>query len=193
MLYGASIGMPMVEEHGGIGWIILDDDQRKKAMAQAKDKSTLAFQKVPALIAMWLGSKKADTLEALAQKCGIDATRFVQEVGAYNALAEAGQTDPFGKAAEDLVPIRKAPFHAINMSIDAKFAFLPVLSLGGLKVDEASGAVLSRDGAPIAGLFAAGRNAVGVCSNIYVSGLSVADCVFSGRRAAVAVASTPPD
>ena len=189
MLYGASIGMPMVEEHDGIGWIILDDDQRKKAMAQAKDKRTLAFQKVPALIAMWLGSKKADTLEALAQKCGIDATRFVQEVGAYNALAEAGQTDPFGKAAEDIVPIRKGPFHAINMSIDAKFAFLPVLSLGGLKVDEDNGAVLGSNGVPIAGLFAAGRNAVGVCSNIYVSGLSVADCVFSGRRAAVAVGS----
>ena len=29
----------------------------------------------------------------------------------------------------------------------------------------------------------AGRTAVGVCSNSYVSGLSLADCVFSGRRA----------
>ena len=30
---------------------------------------------------------------------------------------------------------------------------------------------------------AAGRTAVGICSNLYVSGLSVADCIFSGRRA----------
>ena len=30
----------------------------------------------------------------------------------------------------------------------------------------------------------AGRSAVGICSRQYVSGLSIADCVFSGRRAA---------
>lgn len=191
MLYGASIGLPMVEEHGGVAWIILDDDQRKKAMAQARDKATLAFQKYPAMVAMWLGSKKASTLDALARKCGIDADRFAREVEAYNALAETGQADPFGKANEDIAPIRKAPFHAIDVSIDATFAFLPVLSLGGLQVDEDNGAVLGRDGAPIRGLYAAGRNAVGICSNIYVSGLSVADCVFSGRRAARAVAAEP--
>lgn len=38
-------------------------------------------------------------------------------------------------------------------------------------------------GAVLPGLYAAGRNAVGICSNSYVSGLSLADCVFSGRRA----------
>jgi 3-oxo-5alpha-steroid 4-dehydrogenase len=32
-------------------------------------------------------------------------------------------------------------------------------------------------------LYAAGRSAVGLCSRSYVSGLSLADCVFSGRRA----------
>ncbi len=33
------------------------------------------------------------------------------------------------------------------------------------------------------GLYAAGRTAVGLCSRSYVSGLSLADCVFTGRRA----------
>jgi len=33
------------------------------------------------------------------------------------------------------------------------------------------------------GLYAAGRNAVGVSSHSYVSGLSIADCIFSGRNA----------
>jgi 3-oxo-5alpha-steroid 4-dehydrogenase len=50
-------------------------------------------------------------------------------------------------------------------------------------VDESSGQVLSTDGSPVPGLYAAGRTAVGICSNSYVSGLSIADCVFSGRRA----------
>ena len=60
----------------------------------------------------------------------------------------------------------------------------PMFTLGGLVVDELSGAVTSVTGEPIPGLYAAGRTAVGICANSYVSGLSLADCVFSGRRAA---------
>jgi 3-oxo-5alpha-steroid 4-dehydrogenase len=58
-----------------------------------------------------------------------------------------------------------------------------MLTLGGLVVDEGTGAVRRQDGSAVAGLFAAGRSAVGICSRSYVSGLSLADCVFSGRRA----------
>ena len=58
-----------------------------------------------------------------------------------------------------------------------------MLTLGGLAVAEDTGRVLREDGSPIAGLYASGRTAVGLCSNSYVSGLSLADCVFSGRRA----------
>ena len=53
-----------------------------------------------------------------------------------------------------------------------------------MAVDELTGAVQTPAGALIPGLFAAGRTAVGICANSYVSGLSLADCVFSGRRAA---------
>ena len=59
----------------------------------------------------------------------------------------------------------------------------PVLTLGGLVVDHGTGQVLRQDGTAVAGLYAAGRSAVGLCSRSYVSGLSIADCVFSGRRA----------
>ena len=50
-------------------------------------------------------------------------------------------------------------------------------------VDEKTGLVKRADGSTIRGLYAAGRTAVGIASNSYVSGLSIADCVFSGRRA----------
>jgi 3-oxo-5alpha-steroid 4-dehydrogenase len=50
-------------------------------------------------------------------------------------------------------------------------------------VDEETGGVKRDDGTVIEGLYAAGRTAVGVCSQQYVSGLSIADCVYSGRRA----------
>jgi len=42
---------------------------------------------------------------------------------------------------------------------------------------------LHESGQAIAGLYAAGRAALGLPSSRYVSGLSLADCVFSGRRA----------
>ena len=57
------------------------------------------------------------------------------------------------------------------------------MTLGGLRVNERTGAVLNEQGEDIKGLYAAGRNAVGICSHTYISGLSLADCVFSGRRA----------
>ena len=63
------------------------------------------------------------------------------------------------------------------------------LTLGGLKVDEHNGAVLDGNGQPIAGLYSAGRTAIGIASHLYISGLSLADCVFSGRRAGKAVAT----
>jgi 3-oxo-5alpha-steroid 4-dehydrogenase len=67
-----------------------------------------------------------------------------------------------------------------------------MLTLGGVRVAEDTGAVLDADGEPIPGLYSAGRTAIGVASSSYVSGLSIADCVFAGRRAgANAAAATP--
>ena len=52
---------------------------------------------------------------------------------------------------------------------------------------------LDNDGQPIAGLFSAGRTAIGVASHLYISGLSLADCVFSGRRAGLAAGIVTAD
>ena len=56
--------------------------------------------------------------------------------------------------------------------------------MGGLAVDEATGQVKGEQGDLIKGLYAAGRTAVGIPSYLYMSGLSIADCIFSGLRAA---------
>ena len=59
----------------------------------------------------------------------------------------------------------------------------PTLTLGGLVVDEESSLVKRKDSSVINGLYAIGRNAVGIPSMGYVSGLAIAHCVFSGRQA----------
>jgi 3-oxo-5alpha-steroid 4-dehydrogenase len=69
------------------------------------------------------------------------------------------------------------------MSIPNIYAFTYLFTLGGLVVDENSGAVKRSDGSVIDGLYAAGRAAVGLCSNGYLSGMSIGDGMFSGRRA----------
>jgi succinate dehydrogenase/fumarate reductase flavoprotein subunit len=84
--------------------------------------------------------------------------------------------------------MRSGPYYAINAGIRSKRFPCPTLTLGGLVVDERTGHVKNEAGGVIPGLFAAGRNAVGVCSRQYVSGLSIADCVYSGRRAGGAAA-----
>jgi 3-oxo-5alpha-steroid 4-dehydrogenase len=183
-VYGAAIGYEMIEHHDGQAWIILDQALYDEVLRQVKSKDLYSFQSGPAFLALRFARRKAATLEGLAQACGFDAAAFRDTVAAYNS----SQPDAFGKSPDDRRPIATGPFYAVDISVSSKLFPLPILSLGGLAVDEATGAVLAADGKPIAGLYAAGRNAIGVCSHLYVSGLSVADCIFSGRRAAASAA-----
>ncbi len=81
-------------------------------------------------------------------------------------------------------PQDQPPYYLIDVSVRPRLFYpAPVLTLGGLVVAPGSGQVLRPDGRPVEGLYAAGRTAAGLCSRSYVSGLSLADCVFSGRRA----------
>ena len=52
--------------------------------------------------------------------------------------------------------------------------------------------MLDLAGAPIPGLFAAGRTTSGVCSFGYASGLSIGDSTLFGRFAGASAAAAPP-
>jgi 3-oxo-5alpha-steroid 4-dehydrogenase len=189
-VYGASIGLKMCAENGGKAWLILDGNLRKSVWQQLLRGKMLSFQRYPAVLAMLMGSRKAATLAGLAAACGMDAATLQRTADAYTQAAAGKIPDPFAKAPSDMAPMQDGPFLAVDISIDATLAPLPTLTLGGLRVDEDTGAVLRRNGTPIPGLYAAGRTAIGVCSNIYVSGLSSADCAFSGLRAGKAAAES---
>lgn len=188
-LYGAAIGKAMCEGRDGKAWVILDRALVRQARAEATSKDVLDFQKWPAVMAMALGSKKAASLEKLANKIGVPAEALRHSIDQHNALAKGEITDPWNKRSSDAAVLGAGPYVAVNVSIDAPLFPLPTLTLGGLKVDEATGQVMRENGEGITGLYAAGRSAIGICSNLYVSGLSVADCVFSGRRAAKSLAA----
>jgi 3-oxo-5alpha-steroid 4-dehydrogenase len=92
-----------------------------------------------------------------------------------------------GKPAELFRPLGPGPFAAVPCHLDSLIFPAPCITLGGLDVD-ADQRVLRTDGTAIEGLYAAGRCAAGVASRSYVSGLSLADCVFSGRTSGMSVA-----
>lgn len=182
-LYGATHGDVMMRKHGGRGWAVYDSVSWKKARGQFWGQTQI-FQKAQAAFIFSAGHKKAKTLDALAAKIGVDKAGLSATVDAYNRGIADGTGDPAHKAPDLCVPLLEGPFYAFNISVDAS-PLLPVpgLTLGGLVVDGETGLVKRSDGSRIEGLYAAGRNAVGICSNSYVSGLAIADCLFSGRRA----------
>ena len=189
-LYGAQLGRAMVDEHRGEGLLIIDQNVWDEARAQCKGSTGIQwFQQAPALLNLYKNRKVGSTVEDLASKARIDAVGLRATVDQYNRIAAGDEADPFNKGSEFTAPISRGPFYAINCSLNSRGFPCPTLTLGGLVVDEDSGAVKDAGGVSIEGLYAAGRNAVGVCSNGYVSGLSLADCVFSGRRAGASAAS----
>lgn len=191
-VYGAALGHEIVAHQGGRAWLIFDAAVRARALRQCLFGGLWAFQRLPALALMTFGCRKSSTLAGLASRIGADPAVLQATVDAANAAADGGAEDPMGKSTDMRAPLRDAPFYAVDLSIGAPLFPLAVLTLGGLKVDEESGHVLQADGRRIPGLLAAGRAAIGLPSHRYVSGLSLADCVFSGRRAGRSAALHEP-
>jgi len=189
-LYGATHSQVMVDKHGSRGYLVVDSVIWKKARRQIR-RQTQLFQKIQAAYLFTAGHQKAGTMGELAARIGVPEDALAATVAAYNdgIASEAG--DPAHKAPELCTPIQVGPFYAVDISIRNSPAFpAPGLTLGGLRVDEATGQLLTADDAHVPGLYAAGRTAVGICSSSYVSGLSLADGVFSGRRAGAHAAAS---
>jgi 3-oxo-5alpha-steroid 4-dehydrogenase len=181
--YGAAVGDAVLHAPGGRAWLLVDRDTLARARREIPEQA-LWFQRVQAWLLLAMDRVSAPTLAEVAAKAGVDPAGLAATVKAYNAAAEAGEPDPAGKPAALARPQVRPPYSLIDCSVRPRLGQpAPMLTLGGLLVDEESGQVRGVDGRPVEGLYAAGRTAVGICSNSYVSGLSLADCVFSGRRA----------
>ena len=129
------------------------------------------------------GTRRERDLSALAHRIGIEPMALAVTIEEHDLDIAAGRPDRVGKMKALSKPIGGGAVYAINMSMSNRHAMTKFMTLGGLKVDEQTGAVLRSDGGAIAGLYAAGMCAAGLHSNGYISGLSIADGVFSGRRA----------
>ncbi len=141
---------------------------------------------------------KADSLEELAKKTGIDAAGLQKSVQRFNHFAEKGKDEDFlrGETAQDryysdpdtgfpnptLAPLREAPFYCIRIwpgDLGTK---------GGLKTD-AAGRVLDTSDKPIPGLYATGNASGAVMGNSYPgAGSTLGPAMTFGYLAALDIA-----
>jgi 3-oxo-5alpha-steroid 4-dehydrogenase len=182
-VYGSTLGDAVAHSPEGIAFLIIDEALYREGKRQiAPGAQYVKYQRQVARLNMLMNRRSAATPEALARAIGVDPQGLKATISAYNRAARGEAPDVVGKAPEEMSALEQAPLHAIDISVHSRYFPMPMLTLGGLKVDEDSGQVLREDGAPVGGLYAAGRSAVGLCSNVYMSGLAYADCIFSGRR-----------
>ncbi len=189
-VYGSTLGDAIVRSPDCRAYLVFDEQLYRECLGQiGRGAQIVTYQRQVARLNLLLNHTTGATPEALAAKIGVDPQRLRQTIDQYNRAARGEVPDEVGKVREEISALERSPFHAINISVQSRFFPMPMLTLGGLRVDENSGAVQREDGTPIAGLYAAGRTAVGICSNVYMSGLAYSDCIFSGRRAAHSVAA----
>jgi 3-oxo-5alpha-steroid 4-dehydrogenase len=151
--------------------------------------NAVIFRKYSTFLNLHVNRHAAGSLGELERRGGLPAGSLRRTVDAYNAGIASGHRDERGKADKYRVPLEEPPFRAINCDLANQLFLGPCITLGGLETDGLSAQVLREDGAPVPGLFAAGRSAAGICAGGYVSGLSLADCLFSGRRAGSSAAA----
>jgi 3-oxo-5alpha-steroid 4-dehydrogenase len=181
--YSGRLGEKIGEHRNHTAYLIID---RHSYVAAWKESflsgARFLFEGLPTVRTLLLNCKKGKTLKAVAAHYQLPADALERTAEEYNAGARRG-VDSIGKTKSYLRALGPGPYYIIDISTGNPITVCSGIPMGGLRVNESTGNVIRADGADIPGLYAAGRNAVGMPSHFYVSGTSIADCVFAGRRA----------
>jgi len=129
---------------------------------------------------------EADTIEELALQLGIEPEALAETIDSYNAAVQPGEFDPSrldGKCTIGIeppksnwaYPLDRGPFFAYPLTAAITFTY------GGIKTDTQA-RVVTGNGAPIPGLYAAGEIA-GLFYHEYPSATSVLRSITFGRIA----------
>ena len=130
----------------------------------------------------------AETAAELEEQIGLPDGSLQATLDRYNEFARTGDDPDFHKATEWVIPL-EPPYGVVDLRVESSF-YAP-FTLGGLATD-ADSRVLDGDDRAIPGLFAAGRTTAGIAAGGYVSGISLGDGTFFGRRAGAGAAGGAP-
>ena len=121
----------------------------------------------------------AETAGELEDEMGLPSGSLQRTLDEYNRHAVDGH-DPVYHKADEFVRVLEPPYGVVDLSVDR--SWYATFTLGGLVTDP-DGVVATDDGGVVPGLFAAGRTTVGIAVGGYVSGISLGDGTYFGRRA----------
>lgn len=122
---------------------------------------------------------KADTLEELAEKIGIDPEGLVKNVEEYNAMCAEGWDTLFEKEREFMQPLENGPFYACRQYVGAYG------TLGGVLINQRM-EVMTDEYKTIPGLYCVGTDACTIYGDSYnysIPGNTMGFCLNSGRIA----------
>ena len=184
------IGTYYGKQPGGIVWSILDQANVDRLIEEGSEIAIgefVVYHKPMVRLATELEAtiesgltKKADTIEGLAEQMGVPTETFAATIADYNEACEKGVDEAFGKKPQYLRPIAQAPFYAIPLATGT------MGSAGGIRVN-GDMQVLNADYEPIPGLYAVGLDATGLYGDSYnmeVPGAANGFAHTSGRIAA---------
>lgn len=120
----------------------------------------------------------ADTIEELAEQCGIPAESLKETVAAYNDYCD-GVDEEFFKAKKYLRPLIRAPYYAAEVRPSGYG------TVGGIRINENCEAC-DADFMPVPGLYAAGADACNIYDDSYMfllPGNSMGFALNTGRIA----------
>jgi 3-oxo-5alpha-steroid 4-dehydrogenase len=161
--YYGHIGVEALFRQDGRVYLLLDERTFERGLVGLAPK--------------WVGESIAE----VEREAGFPDGSLQSTVELYNRHAARGEDPQFHKRRERVQPLDAPPYALVDCSTDE--AIWATFTLGGLHTD-ADARVLSPDGDPVEGLYAAGRNAALFCGHGYPgSGISLADGSFFGRRA----------
>lgn len=126
-------------------------------------------------------SVKGETLDDLAAKIKVPAENLKKTFEAYHAAFDAKKDEAFGRP-EMIIRLDKAPYYAALISPGIHH------TMGGVTINTKA-QVISKDGKPISGLYAAGEVTGGVHGGNRIGGNAVADIVTFGRIAGTEAAA----
>jgi len=182
----------VVREQGGVAFAIFDEASRAQAEPDPVYADAFASGVLPL---NWVNSVledmantgriiRANTLDEVAVRAGINAKALNATVERYNADVRRGLDSTFFKDMKVLRRIDKPPFYAAEVR-----PAIVCLTSTGLRID-ADCHVLSTSEMVIPGLYAAGETTGGVLGDRYIGGgNSIANAIVFGRIAGAAAAA----
>lgn len=159
-----AVSQAELEQPGKFAWCVFDQ------AVFDKNKTCAKYQRRGL-------TKSSDTLAGLAAELEIDAAAFRATVDSWNAIVRGEAEDEFGRAPQSTVtPIEAANYYAIKIAPGIHH------TMGGVRVNT-DACVLTNDGTPIPGLYAAGEVTGGLHGSNRLGGNAVCDIVVNGLNA----------